>query len=67
MKQVITNWVKVKEGSGCGMYEHEQRVVYSDHPRWEKGDRFDWGFSGIVITQGYQLIINGLEQVEGKA
>ncbi len=37
--------------------EIEMRVVDSNHPRFSKGKRFDWGFAEIALREGYTLEI----------
>ena len=33
------------------------RVVRSNHPRFYDGSRFDYGFMGIAITEGYTITV----------
>ena len=42
-------WVESNEQA----YDQVMRVVYSDHPRFKKGTRFDYGFLGIASREGY--------------
>jgi len=32
-------------------------VIESDHPRFTKGTRLDWGFAEIAVENGYILTI----------
>lgn len=39
-------------------YKHALKVVYSTHPRFTAGSRFDWGFAHIATQEdGYELHI----------
>ncbi len=40
-----------------GMYRTALRVVRSNHPRFSDGTRFDYGFMGIAIAEGYTITI----------
>lgn len=52
MKVIIVRWVKEDEfGYGKAM-----RVIESDHPRFTKGSRFDFGFMSIATDEGYTII-----------
>lgn len=52
MKTIIVRWVPEKEfGYGKAM-----RVIESDHKRFSKGTRFDFGFFSIATAQGYTII-----------
>ena len=39
------------------MYQKEMRVGYSDHERFTKGTRFDFGFLSIASGEGYIIEI----------
>lgn len=46
-----------------GPYGHVLCVVYSNHPRFIRGSRFDWGFASIATQKdGYELQIAPLEK-----
>lgn len=51
MKTIIVKWFPCD-----GMYEREMRVIESDHPRFGKGYRFDFGFFQIATEEGYTII-----------
>ena len=52
MKTIIVRWVKEEEfGYGKAM-----RVIESDHKRFSKGTRFDFGFFKIATDEGYTII-----------
>lgn len=36
-------------------------VVYSDHPRFVPGTRFDWGFVKIALSGGYSIHIEPMK------
>ena len=52
MKTIIVKWVKEKE-SGYGT---TMRVIESDHERFVKGSRFDFGFFQIATGEGFTII-----------
>lgn len=51
MKTIVVRWVE-----DDGMYGKEMRIVESDHERFSKGTRFDFGFFNIATAQGYTII-----------
>ena len=52
MKTIIVKWVpEEKFGYGKAM-----RVIESDHNRFSKGSRFDFGFFSIATDEGYTII-----------
>lgn len=52
MKTIIVKWVAEEEfGYGKAM-----RVIESDHVRFTKGTRFDFGFMDIATDEGYTII-----------
>ena len=51
MKTIIIRWVE--EDS---FYEKAMRVIESDHPRFSKGTRFDFGFFSVATREGYTII-----------
>ena len=52
MKTIVVKWVKEEEfGYGKAM-----RVIESDHERFSKGTRFDYGFFGIATDEGYTIV-----------
>jgi len=52
MKNIVVKWVPEKDlGYGKAM-----RVIESDHPRFVKGSRFNFGFFGIATDEGYTII-----------
>jgi len=50
MKKITVMWVNTPDNK---MYDREMRVVYSDHQRFTKGTRFDFGFLNIASNEGY--------------
>ena len=52
LKVIIVRWIK-EEGWG---YDKAMRVMESDHERFTKGSRFDFGFFNIATTEGYTII-----------
>ena len=52
MKNIIVKWVK-EDDFGYGM---AMRVIESDHERFTKGSRFDFGFMTVATEQGYTII-----------
>lgn len=55
MKVIIVRWVPEVSVSGYG-YGYEMRVIESDHERFVKGSRFDFGFMNIATKEGYTII-----------
>lgn len=51
MKTIVVKWVP-----DDGMYGMEMRVIESDHKRFVKGHRFDYGFFDIATSEGYTII-----------
>jgi len=47
MKKITVVWVKPENDK---TYDKEMRVVYSDHERFTKGTRFDFGFLSIALV-----------------
>ena len=52
-KSIIVQWIPVDNDP---FYKTEMRVVVSDHPKFDKGSRFDYGFFGIATMEGYVII-----------
>jgi hypothetical protein len=51
MKTIVVKWVP-----DDGEYGKEMRVIESDHLRFIKGSRFDFGFFKIATDEGYAII-----------
>lgn len=52
MKTIVVKWIKEEEfGYGKAM-----RVIESDHERFSKGTRFDYGFFNIATEEGFTII-----------
>ena len=51
MKTIVVKWVPDN-----GEYGYEMRVIESDHPRFTKGYRFDYGFFNIATEGGYTIV-----------
>ena len=57
MKTIIIQWVQCsQEDIERYFYKTEMRVIYSDHYRFVKGSRFDFGFFSIATSEGYTII-----------
>ena len=52
MKTIVVRWIP-EETYGYGK---AMRVIESDHPRFVKGSRFDFGFMSIATDEGYTII-----------
>ncbi|MFO7688693.1 MAG: hypothetical protein R6V60_21640 [Desulfobacterales bacterium] len=52
IKTIVVKWVK-EDTFGYGK---AMRVLISDHPRWQPGHRFDFGFFSIATDEGYTII-----------
>lgn len=52
MKTITVKWVKE---SGLG-YDKAMMIIESDHQRFTKGSRFDFGFMRIAMDEGYSII-----------
>lgn len=52
MKYILVRWVK-EDAFGYGK---AMRVIESDHPRFVKGSRFDFGFMSIATDEGYTIL-----------
>lgn len=53
MKTIIVKWFPEEEEWG---YDKEMKIIESDHPRFIKGSRFDFGFFSIATDDGYTII-----------
>lgn len=51
MKTIVVKWVP-----DSGVYGMEMRVIESDHDRFVKGCRFDYGFFSIATEEGYTIV-----------
>lgn len=59
MKVIVVKWVpEPRSGYGIAM-----RVIKSDHPRFLKGTRFDFGFIIIATEEGYTVISLPMDNV----
>lgn len=62
LKVIIVKWVEELEyGYGKAM-----RVIESDHKRFIKGSRFDYGFFNIATDEGYTIISLPMEKIKLK-
>ena len=60
MPTIIVKWVLEEEfGYGKAM-----RVIESDHPRFTKGSRFNYGFFDIATDRGYTIISLPMDEKE---
>jgi hypothetical protein len=56
-KYIVLQWVFCSEEDRKAFgYRTEMRVIKSTHPRFNIGDRFDFGFNHMVIKEGYSII-----------
>ena len=62
MKTIIVQWVLEEEWG----YGKAMRVINSDHPRFTKGSRFDYGFFDIATNEGYTIISLPVKEEESK-
>ena len=62
MKTIIIRWVPEK---GFG-YDTAMQVIESDHPRFIKGTRFDFGFFKIATNEGYTIVSHPLDDFTKK-
>jgi hypothetical protein len=51
MKTIVVKWIEEKGIDGQAM-----KVIESDHERFSKGTRFDFGFFTIATEEGYTII-----------
>jgi hypothetical protein len=51
MKTIIVRWIEE-----ASEYRRAMQVIESDHPRFVKGTRFDFGFFSIATEEGYTII-----------
>ena len=58
-KIIVAQRFPTPEGS---FYPTEFRVLFSTHPRFVAGSRFDWGFSHSAMEDGYSLTLLPLEE-----
>lgn len=53
MRTIVVRW----EHDQQAQYVAEMRVVESDHKRFAKGSRFDYGFFDVATNEGYTIIL----------
>lgn len=58
MKTIIVRWEPEEEWG----YEKAMRVIESDHEKFVKGSRFDFGFMSIATDEGYTIISLPMER-----
>jgi len=57
MKIIIVQWIVCsRELYKQFGYKNEMRVIHSTHPRFVTGTRFDYGFNGIAVEDGYTIL-----------
>lgn len=59
MKTIIVEWVKFTDNTKDSLwsdYTDYMSIIESDHKRFKKGTRFDFGFFTIAINEGYTII-----------
>ena len=47
-KIIIVQWIPEE-----GLYGQAMQIIYSTHPQFIKGTRFDFGFFQIATNEGY--------------
>lgn len=62
MKSIVVRWVKCNEG----ICPAEMRVSISNHPHFEPGSRFDFGFFQIATREGYIIVSIPIDEEEKK-
>lgn len=62
--QYTEDWVPPYAGHNGGI----PVVIASNHPRFQPGNRFDYGFLQVALAQGYTVIIlpTGKSMTEGE-
>lgn len=60
MKTIIVKWMPEEVFA----YKKAMRVIESDHPRFKKGTRFDFGFMSIATDEGYTIISLPMDKAE---
>ena len=59
MKLIVVQW-KPEES----IYKSAMYVVASSHDRFNVGDRFDYGFMGISVEDGYTVTVLPMQTKE---
>lgn len=54
MKKIIVTWQKTTVVNQC---EKELIVIYSNHKKFAKNTRFDFGFMNVASREGYIIEI----------
>lgn len=62
MKTIVVKWIP-EESFGYG---RAMKVIESDHKRFIKDSRFDFGFFSIATDEGYTIISLPLQKTEQK-
>ena len=52
MKTIVVKWIKEEDTE----YGKAMQVIESDHKRFRKGRRFDFGLFRIATNEGYTII-----------
>lgn len=52
MKIIVVKWIPEKMFG----YDKAMRVIKSDHKKFIKGSRFDFGFFNIATNEGYTIV-----------
>ena len=60
MKTIVVKWVEEKEWG----YGKAMRVIESDHKRFIKGSRLNYGFFDIATDDGYTIISIPMDAAE---
>lgn len=56
MRTIIVQWIDSTTNIPNGFNPTDMIVISSDHPRFVKGSRFDYGFFSIAIKERYTII-----------
>jgi hypothetical protein len=54
-KLIIIKWVKLPK-EPKSFYKEEMRVIWSTHPKYTEGTRFDFGFFHIATKEGFSIL-----------
>jgi hypothetical protein len=54
MKYIVVQWLPENKKWGYGK---AMRVIKSNHPRFQDGTRFDFGFLEIASCEGYVITV----------
>jgi hypothetical protein len=58
-KKIITEFKPDPRYPKGSFYKYRPVIVYSTHPKYRVGTRFDYGFMHIAIEAGYDVLLLG--------